>query len=144
MNQSETVALLKKIYQNAKTGLDALAILMSRYENNETVSLLKAQQDKYYSVANEASMQLSGYRELPPEGGVFAKLGMWASLEMNIVNTRHADRMAETLINASMEGVIELTRMTHILKDANDYSKDLASRMILTEQENIKLMQQLL
>lgn len=144
MNQNETVALLKKIYQNAKTGLDALSILMSRYENHQSLSLLKAQQDRYYGVANEASMQLSGYRELPPEGGVFSKLGMWASLEMNVVNTKNADKMAETLINASVEGIIEITKMRNSLKNANNYSKDLASRLISCEQDNIRLMEQFL
>lgn len=141
MSNNESVDLLKKIYENAKTGIDAIALLLPKTHSDNFKQLLTQQQNKYYEIANEAYMQLCGYRELPPEGGVFSKLGMWTSVQMNTVNTKKTDRMAEVMINGSTEGIIEMTKIINSSTNADRHSRDLASRLVSAEQDNIRLMQ---
>ena len=144
MSANGSVTLLKKIYENAKTGTDAISLIINKTYSNNFKSVLSKQREIYYEIANEASMLLQGYRELPSDTGIFLKLGIWASVQMNTVASNKIDRMAEVLINASTEGIIEIMKILHINKNADSRAISLANRLICAEQDNIKLMQKYL
>lgn len=141
MNNNESIELLRKTYENAKTGMDAIGLLMSKIQTTGFGNLLSEQKAKYYEIAREAALQLGGYQELPPEGGVFSRLGMWSSVQMNIVNSKRTDRMAEVMINGSTEGMIEMRRLINRFRNADPRTLALANRLVDAEQENITLMQ---
>ena len=98
----------------------------------------------YYEIAKDASGELTRYRELPPESGVFSRLGVWSSVQMNVINRQKTDRMAEVLINGSTEGIIEMMRITNRLREAEPGAVALANRLMAAEQKNILLMQKYL
>lgn len=144
MSRNESVELLKKIYQNAKTGIDAIDMLSERTYSEEFRAALASQRDKYYEIANEAGLLLSGYRELPPDGGVFSRIGMWTSVRISSVSGRNIDKMAEVMINGSTEGMIDITRARNQNPGADVRAADLANRLAFAEQENMRMMQRYL
>lgn len=144
MNQNETVSLLKEIYQSAKTAMDAISVLIPKAHDSEFRQSLKTQLEEYHNVADDAAMQLHGFRELPDDVSVFSKLGMWSAVQMNTITNSNTDHMAEIMINGSTMGIIDMTKALKNNDDVDVYATDLAQRLIKTEQNNIELMKRFL
>lgn len=144
MSYRESVELLKKVYQNAKTGTEAIAAMMDKTHSDSFKTVLSEQKEKYYEIANEANILLGGYRELPSDSGIFARFGMWTSLQMNTVYANRAEKMAEVMINGSTEGMIDIMKTLNISRNADERAAALARRLVAAEQENIRIMQRYL
>lgn len=144
MNQYETVKMLKEVYQSSKTAMDAISMLMSKTDSAEFRESLKAQLDEYHDIADQAVMQLYGYRELPEDMDVFTKLGLWSSVQMNTVTNKNVDHMAEIMISGSTMGIIDMTRFVRSDKDIDGYAVELGNRLIDVEQKNIDIMRRFL
>lgn len=141
MSDNKSVVLLNKIYENAKTGIDAISMLADKTHSDNFKAALSAQRQKYYEIASEASTLLSGYMALPSDSSVLSRFGMWTSVMMNTFVPQKSDRMAEVLINGSTEGIIEIMKILNSSKNADKRAVDLANRLIAAEQENIRSMQ---
>lgn len=144
MNQNATVKVLKEIYQSAKTAMDAISVLIPKAQASDFRTSLENQLEEYHNIADEATMQLHGFRELPDDVSVFTKLGMWSAVQMNTITNQNTDHMAEIMINGSTMGIIDMTKYMKNNHDISPYVTDLASRLIKTEQKNIEVMKQFL
>lgn len=140
MNIQYTIDLLKEIYQSSKTAMDAISILIPKTKDPDFKNILEYQLNEYHSIADEAAMQLRGFRELPNDGDVFTKIGMWTAVKMNTVTNSNTDHMAEIMINGSTAGIVDMTRYIRTHPDCDVYSSELADRLISTEENNIKYM----
>lgn len=144
MNQYETVKMLKEIYRSSKTAMDAISILLSKTDSPEFRESLQNQLDSYRDIAEQAVMQLSGFRELPDDSDVFSKLGLWSAVQINTVTNKNVDHMAEIMISGSTMGIIDMTRFVHSDKDVDVYAVELGNRLINVEQKNIDIMRSFL
>lgn len=140
MNQNATVTLLKEIYQNARTAVDAIQVLLSKSTSSHFTASLHSQISEYRQIANEAAEQLRGLRELPADNPIFERIGMWASVQMSTMANKSPDHMAEIMINGSTMGVIEMTKRLHANRNVDPATQALAHKLISTEQHNIDLM----
>lgn len=122
-------------------GMDTIDMLLSKANSRDFRYQLEKQKGKYYEIAEEAARELHGFRELPLENGVIAKLSMWGSVQMSAMNPKKTDRIAEMLINGSTEGIIEITKYINNAQGVSSVSEHVANRLIGIERENIKLMQ---
>jgi hypothetical protein len=144
MDRENTVALLKEIYQSAKTAMDAISVLIPKARSPKFRASLEKQQAQYHKVASDATVQLQGYRQLPDEVSVFSKLGMWSAVQMNTITNQNTDHMAEIMINGSTMGVIDMTKFMKNHPDVEPHAADIANRLIEIEQANIEIMKQYL
>ena len=144
MNQNATVALLKEIYQNARTAVDAIQVLLTKSTSSHFTGSLQSQAAQYRQIANEAAAQLQGFRELPADNPIFERIGMWASVQMSTMANKSPDHMAEIMINGSTMGVIEMTKHLHANHNVDPAAQALAHKLIGTEQNNIDLMKNFL
>lgn len=140
MNVQYTVDLLKEVYQSAKTAMDAISILIPKARDSDFKNILEYQLNEYHLIADEAMMQLQGFRELPDDTDVFTKLGMWTAVRMNTVTNSNTDHIAEIMINGSTAGMVDMTRYIRTHPDCDVYSVELANRLISTEEKNIQYM----
>lgn len=140
MDQNKTVELLKEVYQSCITAMDAIGILIPKTNSMTFRASLQQQQEEYHQLADEASMQLQGFRELPNENSVFSKLGMWTSVQMSTITNQNTEHFAELMINGSTMGIIEMTQLLNHTDGIDPHAKDLAERLLETEHNNIELM----
>lgn len=144
MEQAETVRLLKEVYHNSKTAVDAIGTLLTKTGAMDFAADLQQQVEEYRAIAEEAAEQLRGFRELPEESSVFSKLGMWAGVQMSTLVNKSTDHMAEIMINGSTMGVIEMTKYLNANPDVSSFAQQLAQRLVAVEQRNIDMMRQYL
>ncbi len=141
---NETCELLGKVYQNAKTAIDAIDMLREKTHSDNFSLSLEEQKREYHKIADEANLQLAKMGALPPESGFISRLQTKGTIWLNSINSQKTNRIAEVLINGSMSGIIQMSKMQNVLKNADAFSMELASRLISTERKTIELMQRFL
>lgn len=144
MNQNRTVDVLREVYQSAKTAMDAINMIIPKARTGEFKNALEQQLDRYHNIADEATIQLQGYRELPNDTDIFTKLGVWSSVKMNTLTNQNTEHMAEIMINGSTLGIVDMTKFVRANEDISVYSRDLANRLIDIEHDNITIMKEFL
>lgn len=142
MDKTQSVSLLKKIYENARTGKDAIGVMLNRASSDELIRLLSNQQNKYHDIATEASGLLGSFRELPPERSFFKKFEILGGI--NSVYSGKNERLAESIINGSTGGIIEIKGYINKNPDADNFSKNLAEKLIDLERESINIAEKYL
>lgn len=137
-DRRQTVEILKKIYENAETGMNTTKKVISGIKSGEMREFLELQKNKYYDIAAEAAAFLAGCRELPPQTGFFSNLAAGAAIMMNIAGGIRDEKTAEFLINGCTGGIIDLMRALAEHAEADAAVKNLAQRLIAAEQDCIK------
>lgn len=139
--RDRSVYLLKEIYRDARASVDAIALLIPKTSDSVFRSVLERQQTVYLDIANDAAMQLMGYRELPEETGFMERLGTWTALQMSTVTGKRPERIAETFINAGTAAIVDITRLLNSEPHVSEYARGLARQLLECERENIALME---
>jgi len=138
---NETGELLKCVYKNAKTAIEAIDMLISKTSSEEFLNLLENQREEYFLIIQKCNALMEGRRMLPPNVGMMSRVGTGMTIWLNSVNSRNTNRMAEVMISGSTEGMIELSRMLNSLHDADNFARALAHKLMIIEENNVRLMQ---
>ena len=140
-NMSQSTEMLRKIYKNAKVGVNTADALAERVESGEMKEILSYQKGKYMEIAKEAADLLAERRTLPPDIGFMEKMGLLLSVEMNL--SCSAGKAAETVINGCTAGIVEITKLINSLP-CDRRTMALARALADTEQKSMYFMRQYL
>ena len=137
----ENVLLLKKIYENSKTAVDALGMIKKRSDSVDFNEFIEKQTFKYFSIAEDANMMLKEFNCLPDDMDVWSKLGLVTTIKWGKKGTSH---YAQILIDGCMGGVNEMIGEIRYSEKIDSDCIDLANILIETEQETIAILQRFL
>lgn len=134
----ETVKLLRDVVKSARTGEEAVEKLMEKAENAGMVAELNKERTEYAEAreAGERALERAGSGADAP--GAMSRLGMWAGLEMETFADRSAGHIAEIVIQGATMGVIEVTKALNTYDGASPEARDLASRLVVSQNEAIR------
>lgn len=144
MERTETVDLLKEIYQNASTAVDAMQILSARSSNLRFADSLTSQAANYRRIADAASAALSGCQTFLPPATGWARLNLWADMQFRTVLDKTPAHIAQILITGSTSGMISVTHCLHADPDASPAARSLAQELLDTELACIAFLQDFL
>ncbi len=136
--------LLQLIYKNAEMGRDGLEKLIERTDDRSLRRTLARQFAEYQDVMNEAKDRLADFKEEPKgaPGMVKASQGMMTQMMTGV--DASSTKMAEMVIEGSTQGVIKLTREMHDYEGVDNRARELAEKLLRTEQSNIERLRQFL
>lgn len=137
--------LLKCVSQTADMGRDSLTQLMSRTDDNQFRQILRTQRDEYDKFYREAAQMQSAHGEVPKEAMSMAKMSSrFMSIMKTVMTTETTSKIAEMVIQGSTMGVTEVTKNLNDYNGADHQLKNLAERLVKTEQSNIEQMKKYL
>lgn len=142
--QTPEVSFLTKVYENAKMGSDSIEILSSKVEDPELRSDLQKQHEEYGKITNGAVAALRNQNELPKETGAISQLGLWSSVQMNTALDKSPDHIAQMMIEGSMMGVIDMTRLMKRSGAVPTDVKALGEDLVKLEENSIQRMKEYL
>lgn len=142
MQKNQTTELLKKIYQNSRTGMEIADMLIEKTDSEELEKILEEIKEKYYSIASEADKSLLSFHELSPNSKLIDKINFWTVSHMTPIK-KPAD-MARLCINGCTEGIIEITGCKNNSKNADENTLKLAEKLTKIERDNIFLLEKFL
>ena len=136
--------LLNHIYQTAEMGQDGIQSVMKYADEPKLREALNAQMTEYRKLQNSAAQMLR-QRQREPEGiGAMAKMGSEMMSAMKTMTDHSATKIAEMMIQGSTMGVTKSLRTIRDCDLHDERVKDLADKLLKTEEANIKEMKKFL
>lgn len=137
----ENVLLLKKIYENSKTAVDAFGMVKKRSGSKDFNDFIDKQTYKYFHIAEDANMRLKELNCLPDDLDIWSKLRLAAMIRWSKNRTTN---YAQLLIDGCVGGVNEMIVEMKYSENMDSNCLDLAHILIETEQETIAILQRFL
>lgn len=137
----KSVEILKKIYQNAKVGVNTSNALIDRLSSTDVIDILSYQCEKYMEIAKRAADLLAEKKILPPDIGFTEKMGLMLSVELN--RSCSEGKAAEVIMNACTSGLMEMTKLVNSGK-CDRCAASLAEVLADTEQKSMYFMRRYL
>lgn len=137
----KNVSLLKKIYENSKTAVDALGEIQKHIEVADFNEFIAKQSNKYFFISEEAGVRLKEFNFIPDDVDVLSKLAF--DIMINLKKKRTSN-YARILIEGCVGGVNEMIGEIRHSENLNSDCIDLANILIETEQETIAILQRFL
>ena len=137
---NDNARLLNFVYQNAQMGVDSIRQLMGIVENKELKEHLKAQFQGYEEFQDTARRMLeeNGFDE--KEISAFSKISTYLMINMQLLTDKSTTHIAEMMIQGSTMGVTKSLRTLRDCRPEDPRVKDLADKLLKTEQANIEEM----
>ena len=140
---SET-QLLNHIYQTAEMGVDGVQSVMKYANEPKLRESLNAQMTEYRTLQDSAAEMLRK-RSKEPEGiGTMAKMGSEMMTAMKTMTDHSATKIAEMMIQGNTMGVTKSIRTIRDCDMKDERVRDLANKLLDTEQANIEEMKKYL
>ena len=140
---SET-QLLNHIYQTAEMGCDGIQSVLQYANEPKLTEALNRQYAEYQKLQNSAGAMLHQRGREPKGIGTMAKMGSEAMSAMKTMMDHSATKIAEMMIQGSTMGVTKSLRTIRDCDLHDERVKDLADKLLKTEEANIKEMKKFL
>ena len=136
--------LLNHVYQTAEMGMDGISSVMKYADEPKLRASLTAQMEEYRKLQNSAAQMLR-QRQREPEGiSAMAKMGSEMMSAMKTMTDHSATKIAEMMIQGSTMGVTKSIRTIRDCELKDERVRDLADKLLKTEQANIEEMKKYL
>ncbi|MBQ9833473.1 MAG: hypothetical protein IJO48_07085 [Clostridia bacterium] len=136
--------LLFDVYQNAEFARDIIGRLIKHCESSDFRKLLAEQYAEYHTITEDAKAALWGQGVVPRTIGRKRRKAIYAATEINLKIDKTPSHMAEMLMQGSLLGMIDISKSLTQNRDADEYSKHLANKLVETEANNIRSMREFL
>ena len=134
------IDLLSHVYQTAEMGQDGITSVLKRSRDPSLNQALERQKPEYHDLQASAGDMLRA-RGIQPDGvGAVAKLSSGMMSAMKTMMDHSSTKIAEMMIQGSTMGVTKSLRTLRDCHPKDPKVKDLADKLLKTEQANIEEM----
>ena len=136
--------LLLDVYQNSEIAREIIGRMIKRCEFPSMRKCLADQFAEYHMICEEAKAGLYERGAIPKTICKSRKHIMFSAMRLNLKINRTPSHMAEMLMQGSILGIIDISKALTMNANADEYSKELAQKLIKTEENNILKMRDFL
>ena len=140
---SET-QLLNHIYQTAEMGVDGIQSVLPYANEPKLAKALNDQLEEYQKLQNSAGAMLHQRGKEPKGISAMVKMSSEAMSAMKTMMDHSATKIAEMMIQGSTMGVTKSMRTIRDCQLKDERVKDLADKLLKTEEANIREMKKFL
>ena len=140
IDSDANIALLQKIYANAKTGADATGFAIGKARGEKLRETLKLELEGYENYLNESARLLRAAKTEPKPNGIMSRAGLWLSFHANTLADASNRKIAEMLTESAMTGINDMIESIYDHQDAEEPAKHLAARLMQLREKYINSM----
>ena len=134
------IDLLSHVYQTAEMGQDGITSVL-RYSRDPSLRQALERQKREYRELQASAGDMLRSRGVQPDGvGAAAKLSSELMSAMKTMGDHSSTKIAEMMIQGSTMGVTKSLRTLRDCRPEDPRVKDLADKLLKTEQANIEEM----
>jgi len=137
---NENIEMLNYIYQNAEMGKTTIEQILKEVEELQFRDVLKEQLKDYEYVVNKCDTLLNESAKLPKGIDTMPKIMSYIKIKLDTLKDDTPSHIAEMIINGSTMGITEITKNLNKYNQVDNSTKDLASRLLKIEQDNIEAL----
>ena len=140
----ETIELLKFIFQNSKMGLEAAFQLLQIIEEGEVKKHLLVEQEEYFVINQKAEYLLNYFGFEEKELTWYDKFRSYWTIQFETLTDKSDSHIAEMLIIGSIMGIIDAKKNLNQYKCAEQTVIELMEELRKMEENNIRILYNLL
>ena len=99
---------------------------------------------QYTDLSNKATSQIANHNQVPKSRNSVSKAGLRSRVRFNTLMNKSNDNVAEVMIQESMIGVIDMSRVLKQFSEIPQETKQLGQELIGIEENNMQIMKQYL
>lgn len=135
---NENIEMLQYIYQNSEMGKVTINQILEEIKDLEFKDVILEQLKDYEYVVQKAEKLLSDEKKYPKDLNITTKIMTYFGIKMNTLKDDTSSHIAEMMINGSTMGITQITKNLNNYKNIDNDIKDLGSRLLKIEQDNIE------
>ena len=133
MIEQDTVRLLRECDSGVKMGVASINEVLDGVQSASLKEILVHCRNEHEQVSTEIQKQLDRYCDEGKNPNLMAKTMSWMKTNMMLVLDDSDDRIADLMTDGCNMGVKSLSKYLNRYQAADEYSKDIAKRLIHLE-----------
>lgn len=138
------ITMLNFILQNAEMGRTGITHILPHAKDDRMQQVLNNQLMEYDKIYISSMDMLNKRHEQPEHINPMAKISSRIMSTMKTLTDPSASKIAEMMIEGSTMGVTKITKNLNAYDGGDERVRDLANKLLKTEQANIEQMKKLL
>ena len=135
---NKDIELLDYIYQNAEMGLVGIDSIIEKVSDENLEQLILEQREEYKTIMEEAKEIYKKYGKDENELSKLTKLSSNIMTEMMMITKKgETNLIAKMMIEGSNKGIIAITEKINNIETTDKEIKELAQKLLRTEQHNL-------
>lgn len=143
-DMEEEIRLLNDICKNTEMGIDGIQMVQKRCKNRALQQALQHQLDEYLTIFEQADQLLSRLGETPQQVPAAARIASHLTMTTKGLRDPSASGIAGMMIQGNTMGMIQMTRKLRQRRKSGAEARQLANKLIATEEANIEQMRSFL
>ena len=136
--------LLQSIHQSTNMGREGIQSVLNYAKDDRLRQALEQQLVEYEKLAGASGKMLLERDEKPKETNPVAKASSAAMSAMKLMADPSASKIAEMMIQGNTMGMTQSLRNLNVYPGKDERVRDLASKLLRTEEANIEQMKKFL
>ena len=136
--------LLNDVFRNAEMGRDSIMHVIKLTDDPKFRRSLETQLSEYQKVYDSADSMLQERGGKPEDVPAMSKMMSYVMSSMKTINDNSPSCIAEMMIQGSTMGVTKITKRINEYKGHDERVRDVANKLLHTEQVNIEEMKKYL
>ena len=135
MIEQDTIKLLRECDAGAKMGIESINEVMDRVKSDELRRSLRYCRDQHETLEAEIRKRLEEFSDEGKDVGAMAKGMSWMKTNARLLLDESDATIASLITDGCNMGIKSLNRYLNEYEAAEEYSKDVAKKLISLEQE---------
>ena len=135
MQENQSALLLKKCQAGAKTAIGSIREVLDNVESAALRDELVTSLNKHEYIDNEISAELQKIGEQDKEPSSVARLMSWMKINVRMLESPKDKTIAKLMLEGCNMGISQISEHLNSFRSADERSREIAERLLTTEEE---------
>lgn len=140
----ENIELLNYIYKSAKMSLVEINEIKPNIKDNPMLSLLKEQEETYFTICTKAAEQLLNLKTEPEEISSISRVMTFTDTRISTMNDSSNSNIAKNLISSTNKNIIDLQYQINKYHGKTSKVLKLANELLRARHRNLESLKKYL
>ncbi len=135
MEENESTVMLKKCQAGAKTAINSLKEVLDNVDSAALRDELVEYLNKHEYIDNEIEAELRNRGQEGKDPSSMARLMSWMKINVRLLESPKDKTVAKLMLEGCNMGISQLSEYLNTFKQADERSREIAERLLSTEEE---------
>lgn len=143
--KNEDLNILDEINKGATMGMDAIAFVSDKVDDQQFKGVISGEYDKYKEISERVNDLYSDYSDKKPhETNQFNKAMTWYGIQMKTMSDSSTSKLSELLMQGTNMGIIEGRRLINQNPDAASNVKSILHEFVTMQEDSVETLKKYL
>ena len=143
--ENQNLNVLDEVNKGATMGMDAIAYISEKVQNDEFKQVLDTEYNKYEQISNRVNDLYNNYSDKKPhETNAMNKAMTWYGIQMKTITDDTNSKLSELLMQGTNMGIIEGRRLLNQNPDVDHDVKNILNDFVVMQEDSVETLKKYL